>query len=213
MTNDVIARKRRRRRRLRIKMPLSQHIFNAIYAVFIIVFVSSILAVGISTVYHEVTTYNDSIEHLESQGINVKTLASKVGDTAKEEESLALKLYTAIGDYINKVNDPALSRLYERAIAETPEEFQSDISRNMVSIIVFLDRHEDVQYDVGVAQALFDLETCQTYKNNLIASYNDAVDSYNFWASEYKGTFMYRHFKSKRITIENFSKYAVKTMI
>lgn len=212
MTNAAI-RRRRRRRRLRMKMTPQQHIFNAVYALFIIVFVSSLLAVGISMVHYEVTSYNNSIANLERCCTNAKELASKVGDTAKEEEQLALKLYTAVGDYISESDDSALSRLYERAIAETPEEFQSDISGNMLSIIVFLDNHDDVQYDVNVAQALYDLEACQNYKTRLVSSYNEAVDSYNFWVSEYKDTFMYRHFKSKRITIEDFPKYVIENKI
>lgn len=212
MLNNInIMNNHRRRRRLRRKLSINQHIINSIYALFIVVLISSMLAVVITTVHHEITSYKLAVENITKYDDMVGGLVSQIGDLKKEEEALALKLYISIHDCVKRTGDSASIRLYERAVAETPEAFQSDTSDSMISILAFLDRYEDVKYDVNVAQALYDLEVTQDYRNRVITSYNDAVETYNFWVLEYEDTFAYRHLQSKRITIKEFKKYAIKT--
>lgn len=198
-----------RRRRVKRKLPISRSFNNFIRGLFLVMLISTILSVIIVTVHHEREGYQLSIDNIEKWEDTVKTLASQVGDVTKTDEALAVELYITIGEYVRGTEDPTLIRLYERALPETPEEFQSDLANNMVSILAFLEIHDDIRYQVDVAQALYDLEVSQNYRNQLIDRYNKSVDSYNFWVSEYQRTFVYRHFKSTRIEIERFTKYAL----
>lgn len=208
MENDRMVRYHRRQQ-VRRKLPISRSFNNFIRGLFLVMMVSTMLSVVIVTVYHECESYSLAVENIEKWEDNVKNLASQVGDATKEDEELALELYITIGEYVRSTEDVTLIRLYERALPETPEEFQSDLASNMISVLAFLETHIDIRYQVDVAQALYDLEVSQNYRNRLISHYNESVDSYNFWVSEYRDTFVYRHFKSKRISTESFVKYAV----
>lgn len=209
MGNDKAISYRRRRQRVKRKIPIARSFNNFIRGLFLVMMISTILSVIIVTVYHERNGYALAVENIEKWEDNTKNLASQVGDATKESETLALELYITVGEYVRSTEDVTLIRLYERALPETPEEFQSDLVSNMISVLAFLESHEDIKHQVDVAQALYDLEVSQDYRNRLISRYNESVDSYNFWVSEYRDTFIYRHFKSKRIETENFVKYAV----
>lgn len=212
MENDRTIRYRRKRR-IRRKIPIGRSFNNFVRGLFIVMMISTMLSVIIVTVYHERNGYLLAVENIEKWEDNVENLASQVGDVTKEDERLALELYITIGEYVRGTEDDVLIRLYERVLPETPEEFQSDLSSNMISVLAFLERCEYIKYQVDVAQALYDLETSQNYRNQLISHYNDAVDSYDFWVAEYRDTFIYRHFKNKRIEIKYFIKYATSNGI
>lgn len=217
MLNDMITdgayHRDHKRRRLRRKLPISRHINNFIHGIFSVTMISSMLAVIIVTVYHEEQNFTLAVDNIEKWEDNVNNLASQVGDTTTEVENCALNLYITVNDCVRGTNNEALIRLCERALPETPEAFQSNMTTGMISILAFLETHDDIKFDVTVAQALYDLETTQTYRNMLISRYNESVDSYNFWVSEYRDSWIYRNQRNRRIETKTFVKYALTNNI